>query len=91
MNLKLTSSTSTSLSVEWEKPQPTNGPILGYSLQWGKLGKYMLSNETTSSKFKIIQLHPYTNYSIQISARTVAGYGSWTEPLVTRTLISSKL
>ncbi|KAG8183435.1 hypothetical protein JTE90_023191 [Oedothorax gibbosus] len=91
LNLNLTSSTNASISVQWEEPIPTNGPILGYFIRWEKTldskdNKSSLFNQTASLNYEIVDLDPYTNYSIKISAKTKAGYGPWSEYLIASTL-----
>ncbi|GIZ00816.1 phosphatidylinositol phosphatase PTPRQ [Caerostris extrusa] len=81
--LELVSATNVSLLVRWKSPRVPNGPILLYTVQWMKtFSETINENVTESLQHEIVDLDPYANYSIWISAKTSAGSGPWTDALV---------
>ncbi|KFM66966.1 Phosphotidylinositol phosphatase PTPRQ, partial [Stegodyphus mimosarum] len=87
-DVKLSVVTNTTIELEWNIPNPSNGPIEFYMVQWTNLKSNNSAEMTTKDLFyKIDNLSPYTEYSIQICARTSAGEGSWSKQLITQTKI----
>ncbi|CAL1294957.1 unnamed protein product [Larinioides sclopetarius] len=83
---KTNRTTNTSIEVEWEEPIPANGPIVNYTVRWTNLDNNLMKSSITKEKTYVIkQLEPYTNYSVQVRAATIAGFGNWTDVLVIRT------
>ncbi|GFU23689.1 phosphatidylinositol phosphatase PTPRQ [Nephila pilipes] len=89
LNLTLVSASNLTLGVKWKIPREPNGPILGYKVKWVKTFEnvHILDFEVQSLQYVIHGLDPYNNYSIQVSARTSAGSGPWTDVLVASTKI----
>ncbi|GFY75205.1 phosphatidylinositol phosphatase PTPRQ [Trichonephila inaurata madagascariensis] len=89
LNLGLVSASNLTLSVGWKTPLEPNGPILGYKVKWVKTFENVQISEfeVQSLQHIIPGLDPYTNYSIQVCARTSAGSGPWTDVLVASTKI----
>ncbi|GBL94854.1 Phosphatidylinositol phosphatase PTPRQ [Araneus ventricosus] len=83
---KTNRTTNTSIEIEWEEPIPANGPITNYTVNWTNLDSNLMeSSITRETTYVIKQLVPYTNYSVQVRAATMAGFGNWTDALVIRT------
>ncbi len=85
-NATVTSSQSATLS--WEPPAPDgqNGKITGYVinvtvLETGEM--FQLFSETTS--LTVDSLQPYRTYTCVIAARTAAGLGPFSSPIVVTT------
>ncbi|GFQ99834.1 phosphatidylinositol phosphatase PTPRQ [Trichonephila clavata] len=89
LNLMLVSASNLTLSVRWKTPREPNGPILGYKVKWVKTFENVQISEfeVQSLQHVIAGLDPYTNYTIQVCARTSAGSGPWTSVLVASTKI----
>ncbi|GIY08823.1 hypothetical protein CDAR_199232 [Caerostris darwini] len=91
-NLTEKKSTSRTLEVEWAEPNPANGPIINYEIRWASRNSNATDNgQTKERKFAIKNLNPYTNYSIQVRAETRAGFGEWTEEIISQTDIGVPL
>ena len=80
--------TSNSIQITWD-PLPSvtdNGKLFGYKI-CHKLSSSLLPCETAgyvshrSTSYTVENLAPYTDYNVEISAGTIAGYGP---PLVLR-------
>lgn len=74
--------TSNSIQITWD-PLPSgtdNGKLFGYKI-CHKLSSSLVPCETAgyvshdSTSYTLDNLTPYTDYSIEISAGTIAGYG----------------
>ena len=79
---------STSLNVTWQPPQEENGKILHYVIHYQRVGsskKFSVVATATERQKVIIDLKPYTNYSIYVVANTSAGYGNKSDERFERT------
>ncbi|XP_072019217.1 receptor-type tyrosine-protein phosphatase F-like [Amphiura filiformis] len=83
--------TNTSLHLQWTRPDPTHGVIIGYRLSYWPTDGNGLENVTQAIRGpfgpfpvqqRVLNLHPYTRYSIQVQAKTRVGYGAWTHPYI---------
>lgn len=68
LNVTVTNSKNTTLDVEWKKPVAMNGVLRYYEVEYnGQVKKVEEGKNHTT----LINLKPYTNYSIRVSACTV--------------------
>nr|XP_033813926.1 ephrin type-B receptor 3 [Geotrypetes seraphini] len=83
--MHLHSSTTNSLTLSWAPPERPNGIILDYEIKYFvKQGQTEgIANTITSQKnmVRLEGLRPITLYVVQVRARTVAGYGSYSLPV----------
>ncbi|XP_063703914.1 proto-oncogene tyrosine-protein kinase ROS isoform X2 [Culicoides brevitarsis] len=71
-------------TLRWRQPQKPNGEILGYKIicTWDESGKPMRREDfTTNLQYTTQILLPETNYSFEIGAQTIQGYGNFTPAL----------
>ncbi|XP_018430552.1 PREDICTED: ephrin type-B receptor 3 isoform X2 [Nanorana parkeri] len=71
-----------SLTLSWAPPESPNGIILDYEIKYYAKGLSGAGNTVTSQRTSVRMegLFPDTVYVVQVRARTVAGYGGYSEP-----------
>ncbi|KAM7401030.1 hypothetical protein PAMA_005298 [Pampus argenteus] len=75
-------STSDTLSLSWLPPEKPNGVILDYEIKYHERGQPMSHTVTSQhSSAKVEGLRAATPYAVQVRARTVAGYGRYSNPM----------
>ncbi|XP_074506777.1 ephrin type-B receptor 3 [Sebastes fasciatus] len=75
-------STSDTLSLSWLPPEKPNGVILDYEIKYHERGQAMSHTVTAQhSSSKVEGLRAATPYVVQVRARTVAGYGRYSNPM----------
>ncbi|XP_076001252.1 ephrin type-B receptor 3 [Genypterus blacodes] len=75
-------STSDTLSLSWLPPEKPNGVILDYEIKYHERGQAMSHTVTSQySSAKVEGLRASTPYVVQVRARTVAGYGRYSNPM----------
>ncbi|TKS80128.1 Ephrin type-B receptor 3 [Collichthys lucidus] len=75
-------STSDTLSLSWLPPEKPNGVILDYEIKYHERGLAMSHTVTSQhSSAKVEGLRAATSYVVQVRARTVAGYGRYSNPM----------
>ncbi|KAL3988217.1 hypothetical protein ACER0C_012535 [Sarotherodon galilaeus] len=75
-------STSDTLSLSWLPPEKPNGVILDYEIKYHERGQAMSHTVTSQhSSAKVEGLRAATPYVVQVRARTVAGYGRYSNPM----------
>ncbi|XP_041658724.1 ephrin type-B receptor 3 [Cheilinus undulatus] len=75
-------STSDTLSLSWLPPEKPNGVILDYEIKYHERGQVMSHTVTSQhSSAKVEGLKAATPYVVQVRARTVAGYGRYSNPM----------
>ncbi|XP_034469696.1 ephrin type-B receptor 3 [Hippoglossus hippoglossus] len=75
-------STSDTLSLSWLPPEKPNGVILDYEIKYHERGQAMSHTVTAQhSSAKVEGLRASTPYVVQVRARTVAGYGRYSNPM----------
>ncbi|KAK2895543.1 ephrin type-B receptor 3 isoform X1 [Channa argus] len=75
-------STSDTLSLSWLPPEKPNGVILDYEIKYHERGQAMSHTVTAQhSSAKVEGLKAATPYVVQVRARTVAGYGRYSNPM----------
>ena len=75
-SLEVVSVTASSVTLQWEPPQTTNGVVTHYSVQYGEtvidnFGK----NTSDTITCRIERLSPDTEYALQLRAHTRVGAG----------------
>ena len=91
LNITLTSSTSTSINVNWDYPDPfsRNGIITKHQLNYTEASQPL--NWTTvslneSTSYLIEGLKIFTQYYVSVSAGTqITGFGPFSDPKIIRT------
>ncbi|KAJ3594881.1 hypothetical protein NHX12_004186 [Muraenolepis orangiensis] len=77
----LMKSTADTLSLSWLPPEKPNGVILDYEIKYYERGQGMSHTVTAQhSSAKVEGLRASTPYVVQVRARTVAGYGRYSDP-----------
>ena len=74
-----------SLLVSWQPPLKKyhNGPIIGYKIQYTRIGSSNMSvNVTSRTNHTISALDTLVNYSVIVAAMTVNGTGPFSDPVV---------
>ncbi|XP_032421307.1 ephrin type-B receptor 3 isoform X1 [Xiphophorus hellerii] len=75
-------STADTLSLSWLPPERPNGVILDYEIKYQERGQAMAHTVTSQhSSAKVEGLRAATPYVVQVRARTVAGYGRYSNPM----------
>ncbi|KAM4605056.1 ephrin type-B receptor 3 [Polymixia lowei] len=75
-------STADTLSLSWLPPEKPNGVILDYEIKYYERGQAMSHTVTAQhSSAKVEGLRAATPYVVQVRARTVAGYGRYSNPM----------
>ncbi|XP_020795036.2 ephrin type-B receptor 3 isoform X1 [Boleophthalmus pectinirostris] len=83
-------STADTLSLSWLPPEKPNGVILDYEIKYHERGQAMSHTVTSQhSSAKVEGLRAATPYVIQVRARTVAGYGRYSNPMDFSTSLDS--
>ncbi|CAH2248497.1 ephrin type-B receptor 3 isoform X2 [Pelobates cultripes] len=81
-NVLIHGSTASSLTLSWSPPESPNGIILDYEIKYFAKGHSGAGNTVTSQRttLRMEGMHPDTIYVVQVRARTVAGYGAYSDP-----------
>ncbi|KAM5163840.1 ephrin type-B receptor 3 [Mantella aurantiaca] len=81
-------SSAGSLTLSWAPPESPNGIILDYEIKYYAKGHSGAGNTVTSQRTSVRMdgLFPDSMYVVQVRARTVAGYGAYSEPREFQTL-----
>ncbi len=73
LNVILIATASTAITVSWEAPSMPNGNIRSYRVTVYLLdGEFRTDVQVTSTSAVLHGLQPFTNYSVNVSAITVA-------------------
>ncbi|XP_078064020.1 ephrin type-B receptor 3b isoform X4 [Mustelus asterias] len=89
----LLSATSNSMTLSWRAPEKPNGIILDYELKYREKDQDESTASTITSQKNTIRiegLKPAAFYGVQVRARTVAGYGKYSESVDLQTLMESE-
>jgi len=87
-SLRIVNVSDTSVTISWMSPDPPNGIITRYDLQYKRINvsSYRLVNpQTTELSCKITGLECDTEYECRVRASTIVGNGPYTPNLVFRT------
>ena len=96
MNVTLTSPSSTSISVNWDLPDPLsrNGIITKHQLNYTEVSQplnWINVSLDASTSYLIEGLKIFTQYYVSVSAGTqIPGFGPFSDPVIYRTLNDSK-
>lgn len=91
-NLRVQHTSAREVTVEWDVPEPPNGPetdIL-YLIAWGMRKVSSNTNKANKTQFEATGLKPYTDYEFKVQAESTVGVSDWTSVLEVKTNISSK-
>ncbi|XP_064629201.1 receptor-type tyrosine-protein phosphatase eta-like [Lineus longissimus] len=78
---------STYFIIRWESPATPNGIILEYEVIATMLADSTETKNTTNqTELLIVDLTPYNNYSIKVRAKTIKGFGNWSDVIYKVTL-----
>ncbi|XP_044144609.1 ephrin type-B receptor 3 [Bufo gargarizans] len=81
-------SSANSLFLSWAPPESPNGIILDYEIRYYAKGHSGAGNTVTSqhTDVRMEGLLAHSVYVVQVRARTVAGYGAYSDPVEVRTV-----
>ncbi|GFS48377.1 phosphatidylinositol phosphatase PTPRQ, partial [Nephila pilipes] len=86
-NIRAEDVTNTSAFIFWDEPYPVRGLIEFYLINWQEAETSdSFQNTTVETYFIIDDLIPSRMYSIQVKAKTNAGFGNWSEPVTVWTM-----
>ncbi|XP_025075028.1 neogenin isoform X3 [Pogonomyrmex barbatus] len=85
INLEGHATSSMSITLSWEEPQVINGRISKYIITFMKDDSEDEIRETTSTTYELVDLVPYTEYSIRVQAVNENGAGAFSKDIVIRT------
>ena len=65
--------TEFSVSLQWDEPEPTNGFITNYIIQYHQMSTptTMFNDSIQMTSFMVVDLIPFTDYVFSVSAVTV--------------------
>ena len=88
-NLMVVAVTAFNVTIQWEEPDPTNGIITNYIIQYYQESSPNTVNDSVQGTSVVVDgLRAFTTYVFRVSAETVAE-GPYTETDPTRTAESS--
>ncbi|XP_029169996.1 neogenin isoform X5 [Nylanderia fulva] len=85
MNLEGHATSSMSITLSWEESQVINGRISNYIITFMEGDGKEVTRETTSTTYELVDLVPYTEYSIRVQAVNENGPGAFSKDIVIRT------
>ncbi|XP_033336092.1 neogenin protein frazzled isoform X6 [Megalopta genalis] len=85
LNLEGQTTSSVSITLSWEKPQVVNGRISKYLITFVEGDNEEIIRETTSTMHELVDLVPYTEYSIRVQAVNENGPGAFSRDIIVRT------
>nr|XP_050846238.1 neogenin isoform X6 [Vespula vulgaris] len=85
MNLEGHATSSASIALSWDEPQVINGRISKYIVTYTEGDVEERTRETTSTTYELVDLVPYTEYSIRVQAVNENGPGAYTRDILVRT------
>ncbi|XP_033225419.1 neogenin isoform X2 [Belonocnema kinseyi] len=85
INLDGHPTSSSSIALSWEEPQILNGRISKYVITFSKGDDEESKGETTGTTYELIDLVPYTEYTIWIQAVNENGPGASSSEIIIRT------
>ena len=82
----MTSAHPGSLNITWEPPPEIerNGPITDYVIHYSRVGSNFTMDDIVTSRrtYRITELLPFVNYSVEIAAVNVNGTGPFSDPII---------
>lgn len=85
MSLEGHATSSMSITLSWEEPRDINGRISKYIITFMEGDGEEVTRETTSTTYELVDLVPYTEYSIRVQAVNENGPGAFSKDIVIRT------
>ncbi|XP_011252617.1 neogenin isoform X4 [Camponotus floridanus] len=85
LNLEGHATSSMSITLSWEEPQVINGRISKYIITFMEGDGEEVTRETTSTTYELVDLVPYTEYSIRVQAVNENGPGAFSKDIIIRT------
>ncbi|XP_014597754.1 PREDICTED: neogenin-like isoform X2 [Polistes canadensis] len=85
INLEGHANSATIIVLSWDEPQVINGRISKYIITYTEGDVEEKTRETTSTTYELVDLVPYTEYSIRIQAVNENGPGAYTREILVRT------
>ncbi|XP_078035680.1 neogenin protein frazzled isoform X3 [Augochlora pura] len=85
LNLEGQTTSSVSITLSWKKPQVVNGRISKYLITFVEGDNEEIIRETTSTMHELVDLVPYTEYSIRVQAVNENGPGAFSRDIIVRT------
>ncbi|GFY54827.1 phosphatidylinositol phosphatase PTPRQ, partial [Trichonephila inaurata madagascariensis] len=81
-NIREKDVSNASALILWDEPFPIRGAIEFYLIKWQQDETSTTFQNTTVDTFYLIEdLTPSRKYFIQVRAKTIAGFGNWSEPI----------
>ena len=97
LNVMVTSISPASLMVSWQPPPliDHNGPIIGYVIQYTRVGSSTVISEKvnsdTATLYTISELVVLVNYSVTLAAVNINGTGPFSSAVIGRSREDSEL
>ncbi|XP_043474504.1 neogenin isoform X2 [Leptopilina heterotoma] len=88
MNFDGHPTSSSSIALSWEEPQLLNGKISKYIVTYSEEDDEESKGETLGTTYELINLVPYTEYTIWVQAENENGPGASSNEIVIRTYSS---
>ncbi|KAG7210321.1 hypothetical protein KM043_011860 [Ampulex compressa] len=85
MNLEGRATSSASIALSWEKPQVVNGRISKYIITFMEGDGEETALDTIGTTHELVNLMPYTEYSIRVQAANENGPGAFSRDIMIRT------
>ncbi|XP_053972806.1 neogenin isoform X5 [Hylaeus volcanicus] len=85
LNLEGYATSSVSIALSWEKPQVVNGRISKFIITFVEGDNEEVTRETISTMHELVDLVPYTEYSIRVQAVNENGPGAFSRDIIVRT------
>ena len=84
--------TSTEITLQWKEVPciEQNGDIIGYTVRYSISGSNITLRNYSDTVATLVDLIPFTNYSIEVAAFNVNGTGPFSSPVYMRTDGDSK-
>ncbi|KAK2579403.1 hypothetical protein KPH14_003264 [Odynerus spinipes] len=85
MSLEGHATSSVSIALSWDEPQIVNGRISKYIITYTEGDSEERTRQTTSTTYELVDLVPYTEYSIRVQAVNENGPGVFSRDIVVQT------
>ncbi|XP_046741659.1 neogenin isoform X2 [Diprion similis] len=89
LNLEGQATSSHSIDLTWEEPVVKNGHIIKYLITYIEGDSEGKTNETVETRYRLLNLTPFTEYNFWVQAVNENGPGASTNEITVRTLSAS--